>query len=317
MQTIEGKKEVDSMNANHFILAYDFGGTKVSLATTSMEGELWNKTTLDSRQFSSGSELLNAAIASGDVLTTHTKQKTRGNLCGIGISTMGITFPDRVDMAPNVYGWNELHIEEAFKAQFAGVPIVIENDVKAAAIAEIKRGKLKGIDVGMYVNLGTGISVALTLDDHVVRGSHSASGEIAYCLRSQSDSAGYEDGTAPFEEFAGGKGIEKRAIQEFGQSLSAHDLFVMAESRVDIAQFIENTMSAIAFQLTNALILWDPSRIVVGGGMVGAKHIIFPYLTDHFRRFVPYPPEIHMARFQHEAGLFGAIELARTVTTLD
>ena len=290
------------------MLAYDFGGTKVSLATAAPDGAVIGKGRLESGRFASGSELLAAAIAAGRELAA---AQAGGRLAAIGVSTMGITYPDRVAMAPNVPGWEELRMEASFAAAFPGVPVGIDNDVKAAALAEAAKGSLAGVGAGMYVNLGTGIAVALTLDGRVVHGGHGAAGEIAYCLRGPAEPLGYADGAAPFEDFAGGKSVGRRASERFGRPLTARDVFAMSRERADAAAFVEETLAAVAFQLANALILWDPSKVAFGGGMMGAADAILPRLRSAFQRFVPFPPELCEARFREDAGLYGAVELAR------
>ncbi|MCL6442500.1 MAG: ROK family protein [Alicyclobacillus sp.] len=294
------------------VLGFDFGGTKVAIATAVEEnGTLLDTAVLDSRTFPDGRELVTAAIGMGQGLVERAYAKVSSvRLTSIGVSTMGVTYPDRVEMAPNVPGWGELRMPEMFYSAFDGIRLAIENDVKAAALAEVRKGALMGVDVGMYLNLGTGIAVALTIGDKVLTGSHGAAGEIAYCLMHEHTIAGFQEGVAPFEEFVGGIWIERRARETFGRPLTPRDILVQ-ETTSDIARFRDELLSTLAFQLTNALILWDPSRLVVGGGMSVAKDVLFPFLSERFHRYVPYPPEIQQAKFGSEAGLIGAIELAR------
>lgn len=296
---------------DYFILGYDFGGTKVAVAAATRDGRVLESIRLNSRQYESGHALLEAALDVGERLADGAGNQTGLELAGIGVSSMGITYPDRVEMAPNIPGWTGLRMESMYRSRFGSIPIMIENDVKTAAMAEVALGSLAGVDVGMYVNLGTGVAVALTLQSRVIRGSHGAAGEIAYCRNSRSDTLGYADGAAPFEEYAGGMGLERRAAERFGRSLTARDLFGLAAQESDVREFMEQTLDTIAFQISNAVILWDPSRVVVGGGMTGAKSILFPYLSKHFEKYVPCPPEIMEAHFKDEAGLYGAIQLVR------
>ena len=59
---------------------------------------------------------------------------------------------------------------------------MIDNDVNAAAAAELRWGALRGVDIGLYVNLGTGLAAALVVGGRVVPGAHGAAGEIGYLL---------------------------------------------------------------------------------------------------------------------------------------
>jgi glucokinase len=182
--------------------------------------------------------------------------------------------------------------------------------VKAAALAEVRRGALQGKDYGIYLNMGTGIAMAFTLGDRVLQGHNGASGEMAYFLRSKEEKLGFHEGVAPFEEHCGGRGIGERASRHFGEPMTAKQLYARAATDESARQFLEETYQEIAFQLTNIIISWDPQIVVFGGGMAAGNHEILPYIRKRVEQFVPFPPELVLAHFDRDAGLYGAIELA-------
>ena len=304
------------MNSQHgttqskFVLALDFGGTKFVVATALPSGTVLIRKEAKTREFSSGQEVLDAAIRLGTEIVEETIAVGHGTaLAGIGVSTMGITKRDKVLMAPNVQGWADLHIEETIEQAFPGIPILIYNDVKAAAFAEVKRGALQDSDFGLYVNLGTGIALAYTLNGKVLLGHNGASGEIAYNLRTAHESLGAADDVAPLEEFVGGRNIAKRMTRYFDHAVSAADLFRMSSSNERARTLTEEILREVSFQLTNTIIQWDPEIVVFGGGMIGAWDMIFPFLNNYLQKFVPFPPELSIAHFGSNPSLYGAIEL--------
>ncbi|KYP80262.1 ROK family protein [Ferroacidibacillus organovorans] len=293
-----------------FVLAFDFGGTKIAIATATRDGEMLQRTDLSTVAYGDGKTALHQAILAGQALVRTTTTQTRGTLVCVGVATMGITLKDRVLMAPNVPGWAELRMEDSFQSAFPGIAIQIDNDVKAAALAELKKGALQDVDVGLFVNLGTGIALAYTLEGKVLQGAHGASGEIAYNLLTKFERAGARDNVAPLEEFAGGRSIGERASLHFGEKMSAGDLFRKAQFDMGAKRWVEETLQEIAFHLTNVMIAWDPGVVAFGGGLMGAGDLILPYLSGYSERFVPFPPQLKMAHFRRDAGLYGAIELA-------
>jgi len=298
--------------ADEFVLAFDFGGTKVAMATADLDGTVIEKTLLSTADFTDANAVMHAALNAGKDLNRSTQTKCRGGLRAVGVSTMGITFEDYVLMAPNVSGWAELRIPAMFRDAFPEVPIEMENDVKAAALAEVRKGALQGVGAGMYINLGTGIAVVFTLDGKLVRGQHGAAGEVAYALRSANEARGFSDGVAPFEESVGGKSIGLRATTHFGRNVMAHDLFDMYRTGdAQANELVHDILREMAFQVTNLIIAWDPEQVVIGGGMVGAKDIIFPYFEKHLKKFSPFSPLLTVAHFERNPALFGAIELAK------
>ncbi|MCL6454166.1 MAG: ROK family protein [Alicyclobacillus sp.] len=299
-----------------FVLAFDYGGTKIAVGSASLDGQLIARTELRTADYGDAQSVVQAGIHAGLDLMEETQRHRAGAVVtSIGVSTMGVTQPDRVLLAPNVPGWAELGIEGMFQSAFPGLPIAIENDVKCAALAELRRGELRDVDYGIYLNLGTGIMVVLTADGKIMRGHHGASGEIAYNLLSTRPAKGVQEGVAPLEEVVGGRFIGIRGSAHFQRTITAKDLFELyrvgdAEAR----RFLDDTLEELAYHLVNLCTVWDPDRVVLGGGMVGAHDVILPVLCPYLTRYVPFPPEIRIAKFQNDAALHGAVELAISAT---
>ena len=99
----------------------------------------------------------------------------------------------------------------------------VDNDVNAAATAELDWGALSGTDVGLYINLGTGTGAALIVGGRVIPGMHGAAGEIGYLLREPGE-PGYAHGHAPLEEYTSGSGLAARGTTLLRRSVTAVDL---------------------------------------------------------------------------------------------
>jgi glucokinase len=92
--------------------------------------------------------------------------------------------------------------------------------------------------------------------------------------------------------------------------MTAKDLFIEAEKNAVQKAFLQDTFDEIGFQIANLAIAWNPEKIVLGGGMMHQFASILPTIEGYFQRFVPYPSKIEKAHFDHDASLFGALELA-------
>lgn len=300
------------MEDSELILAYDFGGTKVAIALATVDGQILESITFKTKTYEAAKDIVIHALVLGDKLTKHNGYDIR-QIKSIGISTMGITLSDKVIMAPNVPGWEDLEIYKLFKERFPKVDISIENDVKAAAIAELRSGELKDTDIGLYINLGTGISAVFTIMGGIIRGYNGSSGEIAYLLRTIDEPKGYYDGVSPLEESVGGKAIGEQATKYFGRELTTEEVFeIIRNGDQEASQFMNRILKEIAFHVTNICTMWNPQKLVIGGGMVNAKDIIFPILNDYLGRFTPFPPTLTASKYDHGAGLMGALELAKS-----
>lgn len=296
------------MSQSEVVLAYDFGGTKVGVALADTSRKILMKSRIQSSGVS-GLVLLNQVIEEGKKLLD------RANDCelvAVGVGICGVVFQDHIELAPNLSGTENLNIRRILADAFR-VPAAMENDVMAATLAELRQGNLRGTDYGLYVNFGTGIAAGFTAGDTVMRGHNGAAGEIGYLMQSRHDPATFKSGHASFEEFASGSGISQRFLDETGKKLTTKEIFETCESDPDVRAFISQTCDEIGHQVANLAIIWDPEKIVIGGGMAASFTPIHDAILAKLQENVPYPPDVVRSCFLQDASLYGAIELALSV----
>jgi glucokinase len=283
------------------VLGIDFGGTKIALATATVSGEPLRDARIETRAADGAAEVLRRAVAAANDLV----EATPGRLVAAGVSTFGVVRNGRVRLAPNVPGWEDLPLPAILRDGLGVAALEIDNDVNAAATAELHWGGLTGTDVGLYVNLGTGTGAALVAGGRVVPGAHGAAGEIGYFLREPGE-PGYAEGRAPLEEYTSGSGLAARGAALLGEPVAAADLF---ERRGDpaVAALLDDAAATVGTAVANLATFLDPERVVVGGGMAGA---FLPALRTAIAGAVPFPPPVQAARYIDDAPLIGAVALA-------
>jgi glucokinase len=213
--------------------------------------------------------------------------------------------PDRVDLAPNVAGWNALALESMVREGLGIKDVVVGSDFKAACLAESRWGTLAGSATAMFLSLGTGVAAAVIADGKVLSGAHGAAGEIAYCRLRVDDTGDLGDGRAPLEEIAGGRFIGLRASELAGRAMTAEDAFTATDPAT--RRLVDDSLDELAVHVANMALLVDPDRIAVGGGLMGSSGRILAALSRRLDRTVPFPPSIVPARFLHDAPLMGAV----------
>lgn len=292
------------------VIGLDYGGTKVAAAVCDLSGNQ-----LASAVLPSGAELGARAgfdrgiQAARDLLEQAAPSAV---LAAVGVSTFGIPFEDRVELAPAIAGWEKLAMGRELRAAFAGAQIRMATDAKAAAQAEARWGALAGCDPAVYLNLGTGLAAALVIGGQVVGGCNGAAGEIGYNLRSVADIGLALDQRTPLEEMVSGQGLARRASgpADGGERLAAADVFADGTQDGPLGELIARFVDELAFHLVNLAIFLNPARIAVGGGMVRSWERIRPRLQHALSSGVPFPPELVVARFPYNAPLLGAVALA-------
>src|SRR4051794_2493463 len=272
-----------------FVLALDFGGTKIDVGTATLGGRLVVAERIETRAGDGAVQAVERAIDLAKSLAA----RTGGDCLGAGAVSPGVVEDDRVLLAPNVPGWETLRLPDMLRDGLGLASIAVGNDVNAAALAEARWGALAGSDVGVFVSLGTGVKAGLVIGGEVFKGAHGAAGEIGYSLRDPADGAGFAAGQAPLEEFVGGRALGERAGALVGEPLSAADAF----SHPGLPpRFLQEWLSELTMHVANLAIAFDPERIALGGGLMAHADTILPALHDRLAAAVPFAPEIVPAR---------------------
>lgn len=161
-----------------------------------------------------------------------------------------------------------------------GVPVAVENDVNAAALAA---SALTGADDVVYLSLGTGLAAGLVLDGRLRRGPHGAAGEIGHV---PVDPAGEVCGCGQrgcLETFASGRALARAWPTTRGYPATA--LFSASEAGDEKAVAVrERYCWGVASAVRVLGLTIDPERIVVGGGVAEVGEPLRRGVVDQLAR---------------------------------
>ena len=289
------------------VLGLDFGGTKIAGAVCDMTGFRLGSMTIDTRAADGAqTSLERGLLAARSLLDTSAGGRP---LAAVGACTIGIPSENGISLAPTIPGWGALVLDRELRRVFEGAEIRLATDVKAAAQAEAEWGALAGCDPGIYLNLGTGLAVAIVANGAVVAGSHGAAGEIGYNLRHLTDVGQLLDDRLPLEGAVSGMALTRAARNVFPTAESAAAVFERAADNPWVAPLVTDFIAELSYHLVNLAIAVDPARIVVGGGMVRSWDQLYGGLREALDAAVPFPPDLVRADFPFDAPLMGALAL--------
>lgn len=101
---------------------------------------------------------------------------------GIGVGIHGIV--DSVDgvsvYAPNL-NWHNVNIKSLIE-EHTDIPVMIDNDVRLMALAEMWFGTSKNADDFVFLYVGRGVGGAFVMDKKLIRGSNDAAGELGHAI---------------------------------------------------------------------------------------------------------------------------------------
>jgi len=289
------------------VLGLDFGGTKIAAAVCDLAGNKLASVVIDSLgELGAGASFEHGVAGARELLHA---AAAGAPLAAVGVATFGIPYEDKVELAPAITGWSSMPLGRNLRAAFPGARIRMATDAKAAARAEARWGSLAGYDPAVYLNLGTGLAAAVVSGGRVLAGHRGAAGEIGYSLRHPEDIGLAAEGRILLEDMVSGLALQRRAA-DAGRPLTAAEVFAAAQTDPELDQLVNEFVRELAFHVVNLAILIDPARISVGGGIVRSWDRIGPVLEQALQQAVPYPPELVLAHFPHDAPLLGAVAMA-------
>lgn len=140
------------------------------------------------------------------------KYHSSGNICCVGISCGGPLDDKKgiICSPPNLPGWDNIPITEYISAAL-GLPVFLQNDANACAMAEWKFGAGKGSDNMVFFTFGTGLGAGLIINGRLYSGANGMAGEAGHIRLSAGGPEGYgKEGS--FEGYCSGGGIKNLAI---------------------------------------------------------------------------------------------------------
>jgi glucokinase len=291
------------------ILALDMGATKLAAGIGHADGEMSRIATAPTRADEGAESVLVRALELAQRVRTEATAEGE-QIEAIGVSSMGYTYEDRVELATNVPGWTGLRIPEATRKAFPDLPVTIGNDVHVAAQAEMAWGSLQNVSDAIYLNLGSGISAGFICGGRFLTGADGAAGEVGYTLfRGQPEDRMAADGIGPFEAWFGGTGAARR-LADAGLPASVAETYAQSHTNPIARQFIDELWTGIAVMTANLCIALNSSVVALGGGYVRGDSGVLERITELLGQAVPYPPQVVRARFGADASLRGAVALA-------
>jgi glucokinase len=295
------------------VLALDIGGTKLAAAVVSADGSVRGRRAIDTKPEEGADRVIQRALELA--ATVRQDQGASPPLTALGVSTKGITREDGVLIA-GMAGWSRLRIPALLRDRFPDLTVSVMNDVKAATMAEMTWGALRGISHGVYLNLGTGIAAGIVTGGEILEGAHGAAGEIGYILtdrealhRSPGPSMP-EDVPAPLEELLGGRAVPARTKKALGLALTMEQLTERSSQDEKAAALLEDILSELARWTVNLAIVLDPERVVIGGGFLRSPSDLCSRARKAFDQAAVFCPQVEPAHFGADSALVGAGALA-------
>lgn len=186
-----------------YLLGFDIGGTKCAVTTARWDGSsitLLEKAACATDLTIAPEDMIRKLITMADGILTERPQRV-GISCGGPLSSeKGIILGP-----PNLPGWDHVEITAQLQAHY-GVPVALQNDANACAVAEWKFGAGQGTRNMVFLTFGTGLGAGLILDGRLYVGTNDNAGEVGHFRLDRFGPVGYGK-AGSFEGFCSGGGL--------------------------------------------------------------------------------------------------------------
>ncbi len=298
---------------SQYAIGVDLGGTNLRVGVADLAGRILfhRERPSPGRLGLHGDDAVHL-IADAIRETIEVLGQCRNNIGGIGLGAPGVTDPESgiVSVAP-AFAWNSTPVAAMLRNRFS-IPVRVDNDVNAAAMAELHYGCGLELSNFVFVSIGTGIGAGIVIDGRIYRGFSGSAGEIGYMVIDPTwpGSGIYDFGC--FESRAASGAITDMAVKALGRDdATAEGLFAAARhGDFRAIQSVDQIANVIAASFASIAALLDPGAIVFGGGISEAGEILFEPIRARLSKLSPFVPEIRPSRLGSNAGLVGAAALA-------
>lgn len=245
-------------------LAIDIGGTKFTVAL--FEGERMTRRESRATDREGGPAWMLAQIVS-------IAGEWSVDRCAIGFGGP-VDFPTQtVTLSTHVGGWDLFPLVPRIQEHFQ-VPVIMDNDANVGALGEAIYGAGRGARPLFYMTLSTGIGGGIVLGDATVyRGADSYAGELGHVTLQPGGPECLCGSRGCFERLCCGMWLER----DYGKS---------AKELMQDAGFVQRYVVNLAQGLKAAVMILNPARIVIGGGIAKAGDALFVPLRTELRKQV-------------------------------
>jgi glucokinase len=318
-------------NPDALVVGVDVGGTKVAAGLVTYNGEITSQVRAP-MVASSGAEAGLAAVISAIDLLWQNAPQSRNRIQGIGICAPGPLDPKTgvVLNPPNIPCWRSFPLADEIEKVYR-VPVKLENDANAAALAEAYWGAGRGYEHIFYTGIGTGIGTGLVCRGRIYNGRTGAAAEGGHM---SIDYRGPRCGCGKpgcIEILAAGPAIARRARAELAaEGNHCSSILTLAKGNIDAVsseivgrayadgdrlakKVLQDTVRLLSVWLSNIIDLLEPDVIVIGGGVAAMLRPLFGDLANGIAEYciIQRCREIPLleARYGADSGIVGGAAL--------
>lgn len=200
------------------VLGLDLGGTKTACVEGTVEGVTLQRAEMLTHAAKPWTATLPEIVEAARGLVRNAAHAGRA----VGAVSVSVGGPLRIDEGflinpPHLPGWHDMPLRAELEKAFPGLPVRVEHDGNAGALAEFAFGVGKGrTDLRhlIFLTFGTGIGAGFIVNGQILRGATDTAGEVGHWRLAEDGPPGFGK-RGSWESFASGAGLVELAAEMF------------------------------------------------------------------------------------------------------
>lgn len=268
----------------------DIGGTNSVFGLVDRHGRIHAEGSLRTREYPEPGPFVEE-LHKG-IIALQNRIDVENRIVGIGVGAPNVNFfTETIKNAANLAWKGEVRIAEMIRGFFPGLPVIVTNDAKAAAVGEMTYGGARGMRNFIMITLGTGMGSGFVANGELIYGHDSYAGELGHTIANVSGRQCGCGRRGCLETYCSASGIKRTIFKLLADhaepsafrdtsfnDLSAKEITQAALDGDPIAiEAFEHTGKYLGQALANAVAVMSPEAIFLFGGLAHAgKHLFEP-----------------------------------------
>ncbi|HVP10662.1 MAG TPA: ROK family protein [Phycisphaerae bacterium] len=274
---------------NRYILGLDIGGTKTAVILGDFDGQILDRVDFATRPERGFQQTFDQLIeVLGQVRAKADQAGHAPTVVSVSIGGPLEIEPGIIHSPPNLPGWDDIPLKDLL-AERTGLPVYVEHDGNAGALAEWYFGAARGARNVIFLTMGTGFGGGLILNGDLYRGTTDLAGEVGHLRIAPGGPIAFGK-AGSWEGLCGGNGIARQAMERFPTRWSATG--VTARDLADLARAGDQDALAVWKEVGRNLglglaILIDvlnPEVIVIGSLAVRLGELVLGPAREELKR---------------------------------
>jgi len=330
---VEGlKSSMTQTTSTDAVIGVDIGGTKVAVGLVDRSGKILTQLRNPMVANQGPEPAFEAVTTAIDALASQAGMGSAAQALGIGICAPGPLNPKTgvVVNPPNLTAWRNFPLAARATEKYR-VPVNLDNDANAAALAETRWGAARDYRYVFYATVGTGIGTGIVFDGRIYHGLTGAAGEGGHMSIDYNGPVCGCGKRGCIEALAAGPAIGARARAKLSAARSHKSAILdLASGNINAVtselvgqayasgdplakEILQETIELLSIWLGNVVDMLDPDVLVMGGGVSTMLRPFFDEIKDRMRRWCVNPgaSEIPLliAHYGADAGIAGGAAL--------